>query len=515
MLMLLERGAIPQLVTLPVEAGKMGLDDYLVAHGAKRFLDEVVPSAAIDYTDARTLVELARSFAYVTSIDRFVSLDPDSPPTMMPATHLDRVSGMRQVSMRRLERVRVQGGFEMRYLPRAIGASEALLAWPASERFETVTYRPGQPRVVEEPGRGRLLNLWLGWRCEYDRPGAPRMPSEREMQKAMDEWRWALDNVFGDDADARGFIEHWLYYPMRNPGAKLTTFALVCSPEQGIGKTFIGHMVAKHVYGLVRPGPAHAWQLTEGDLHGQFNPFLQATSFVEGDDVAAHDRKSVYERVKSFVTSDTVQVNIKNVPQYMIENRANFWLTSNEHAPFYLDGRDRRAFVHTPRKAKKDPARYRALQAMFDSGVAGVAMLRHARERYAPGAFNENTEAPMTLGKRTVVAAARNAPREWIFDLIAEPDSLTRPYATPRELHALYSQEMPGGDRLSVDALGHALRDSGAQRWAHGGLVPVRGGARERVWVLGDFERWMATDRLVLEKGLETPFGRKGGGSKF
>lgn len=510
MLMLLERGAVPRLITLPADenGGKMGLDDYLVKHGADRFGEEM-ERASIDYTDARTLMDLARSYAYVMDIDRFATLDPERPLTVMTGPHLDGVSGLRQVAMRRLERVRVQGGYDMRYLPRPMSASDALRAWPASERFSSVVYRPGVARVVEEHG-ARLLNLWTGWRAD----AAPEA-SRREMDRALSEWFWALDNVFGDDAAAREFVEHWIFYPMRHPGAKLTTFALVCSPQQGIGKSFIGHMIAKHVYGLVRPGPCHAWQLTEGDLHGQFNPFIQATSFVEGDDVAAHDRKSVYERVKSFVTSDTVQINLKNVPQFMLENRANFWLTSNEHAPFYLDSRDRRAFVHTPRRAEKNPDRYRALQAMFDSGVAGRALLRYARERYDPKGFNENTEAPMTESKRTVVGAGRSAAREWAADLVAEPGSLTRPYATIKELHALLTMEVPGGERTTVDALGHALRDGGAVRWASGGLVPVRG-ERSRVWVLGDFERTLAMPRDALTYGLETTtFGRAGRASKF
>lgn len=506
---LLLRGATPSLVVLPAEGRKKtGLDDYLRSHTA----DEL-RAYALDHSqgvsDARALCEASARFVFVKDVDRFVSLDPAEEPGYMSVDHLDHVLSKKQVTLPRMEKMRVQGGgWVVRPQPAIMRLSDALLTWGGADKYACAVYRPGEPRILIERGRRRVLNLWTGWRCEYDDSTLPPAP---ELAHAMGEFSWALDNVFADDPIAREFVEHWLYYPLRHPGAKLNTFALVCSRVQGIGKSFIGHMLAKHVYGLTRPGHRHAWQLSEGDLHNPFNPYLNAVSFVEGDDIAASEKKSVYERVKSFVTSDTVQVNMKGVTQFMIENRANFWLTSNEDAPFFLADEDRRAFVHVPKRAKKDDDRYRALELLFERDVAGKALLWHARERYSERGFNPRAPAPITIGKLEVGLNGRGSLRDWAFGLIQEPESLTRPFGTPRELYALMQLELPGGERYSTDAMGHALRDAGATRWSHGAQAMVRDGPqtrRERVWVVGGDPRLV--DRKAVEGAIEKEaFARK------
>lgn len=502
---LLLKGATPSLAILPADGKKVGLDDYLVAHGAESFLNTVLPAHEFNYTDAAVLTQAAASHAYLGDLDRFASLDPDRDQTYMAPGHYDRATGMKEVSLPRLERIRVQGGgFMIRVQPKVVKLSEAMLAWGGTQRFESAVYRPGTPRVVQNEER-LLLNLWTGWRSEY--AGTDRLPAPAAREKILSKWFWALDNVFGDDPEARSFAEHWLHRPLLEPGVKLYTFALVTSREEGIGKSFIGHMLASHVYGLVRPGHRHAWQLSEGDLANAFNPYLNATSFVECDDLGSKDKRSVYERVRSFVTSDTVQVNMKGVPQFMLENRANFWVTSNDPAPFYLSDKDRRAFVHVPTKAVKDSERYHALSLEFQGGRAGPTLLWYAREKYNASGFDPKMEAPCTAGKIDVTLSGAGTLREWTMTL--EIETLTRPFATPRELHALMVAEVPGGDKYSVDALGRALRDAGAVRWREGQPANVKEGntiRRERVWVLG---AGFPVEHGGMTEALARPFGRK------
>lgn len=502
---LLLKGARPYLLTLPSAGGvKVGLDDYLLEHSAADFM-ELRLTSSLAHGDATNITQAAADYRYIIEIDRFVG---DDPHLLMPPPHLDRVLGLKQVTLPRLERVKdPNGGVMTRMMPRPVQLSEALLIWPGTEKFRSMVYHPGMPRHMKINGND-YLNLWRGWKCEY--AGTDRLPSELRRAEIMKEWHWSLDNIFGDDPVAREFAEHWLLYPLQNPGAKMNTFAMICSREEGIGKSFIGHMLAKHLYGLTRPGARHAWQLTEGDLHGQFNPFMFATSFVEGDDIAAHDKKSVYERLKSFVTSDTIQVNIKNAPQFMMDNHCNFWLTSNDAAPFYLNEASRRAFVHIPRRARKNPERYHSLQLMFDSGEAGPTLLHYAREVYVAGKFNPVHDAPLTMGKKELSMNARTGAKEWIHDLVAHSDLLTRQVATAREIHALMELEQVQG-KFSVDALGHHLRDAGAVRWGDGyqfTVLNADGSARrERAWIIGNVDQLNSLPREEVSNMLTQPFG--------
>lgn len=500
---LLLKGSRPFLVTLPSSGEKVGLDDYFLKHGKIEF-ELLVAEQQIKHDDAVLLTRAACQYQYVQDIDRFVGEDPHQ---LYQTQHLDRVLGMKQVAMLRMEKGKDPNGRPTtKWIPKPLPLAEALIIWPGTETFKSMTYAPGQERTIWTNDRP-YLNLWSGWKCEYKKE---ELPSEARRAIILREWMWAMDNVFADDAVAREFAEHWLMYPLKYPGAKLNTFALVCSREEGIGKSFLGHMLAKHVYGLTKPGPRHAWQLAEGDLAGQFNPYMFATSFVEGDDIASHDKKSVYERVKSFVTSDTIQINTKNNPQFMMENRCNFWLTSNDAAPFYLNEASRRAFIHIPRRAKKDRERYVALMHMFESGEAGPTLLHYAREKYNEGSFIPSLDAPLTEGKKEIALNSRTGSKEWVYDLIQHSDMLTRPVATAREIMALIEQENVQG-KVTSESIGHHLRDAGAIRWRNGMQINIMHSdgtvRRERIWVLGDFAEVDAMTREKLEEMFKLQFG--------
>lgn len=502
---LLLKGARACLVTLPYNGKKVGLDDWLLEHGPEDFW-VLATTEGLKHDDAIELSKAAEQYRYIVELDRFV--DEDSLLILQPQ-HLNRVLGLKQVTMPRLTLGKESDGSPVtRMIPKPVDIADALVIWPGAEKFGSMVYRPGQGRIILEHGKPHL-NLWAGWRAEYE--GLDTLPSSSRREQILKEWFWAIDNVFSDDPVAREYVEHWLFYPMKYAGTKINTFSLICSRQEGIGKSFIGHMIAKHIYGLTKPGAHHAWQLAEGDLAGSFNPFMFATSFVEGDDIAASDKVSAYKRIQSFTTADTVNINIKNLSQFMMNNCANFWLTSNDAAPFYLHEMSRRAFVHIPQTAKKNPERYHALQQMFDSGEAGPTLLWYARNKYDEQNFSPVADAPMTQGKKEIALNSRSGLKEWVFDLIANARFLTRPFATTREISALLDQDGKVSIKSS-DSLGHFLRDAGATRWGNGAQISIAGmdGSvhRERVWIFDEHEKYEHAKSSEIETELkEVPFG--------
>ena len=503
---LLARGAVPMLATLPAEedGSKVGLDDFLVKHGAERFSDEVLPTA-LGHNSAKVLCDLAADYCYIESMDKFMGSDPD---VAMSAAHFDRVAKMRKVSLLALERHRVEGGYITKMTPQVMSPSEALVTWSGARRYTNVIYAPGSPSVVLRGGES-YANLWGGWRSEYTKD---TLPSEAQRNKVMSEWFWAMDNVFGEDPTAREFAEHWFFYPIQNPGAKLFTCMIVCSLLQGVGKSFLGEMLAKHVYGAVKPGPTHAWVLTEGDLNTPFNSYMHARSFVMGDDIASHDRKAVYEKVKSYVTSPIVQINTKNVPQYMSDNCTNFYLTGNELAMFYLQDNDRRSMVHIIRRPTKAVERYTELRKLFDAGIGGPTLLWYAREKYDAKAFNPNAAAPVTASKREVIGYSKQGVAEWVADLVSDLEGVSRPFATSEEVLALLELAAPhlAQQRGTVDRIGAFLRENGAQQWKGGKQVRILVNGmhkRSRVWVLGKFNEVGEMGENHIKTAIEdTPF---------
>ena len=494
------QGAVPQLVILPPreDGVKVALDDYLMQNSVDDLLDVVIPQNAVQHAAAVLLTKHSQRYVYLKSIGKFLPIDYTEGSSDNPISRdrLDEILGMRRVSMPVLQSVRVPGGggTVVRPVQTPTPVASALLMFGGLTKARGITYSPGQPKLVHLPRGGYNYNIWEGWRAEYEN-GRNELPPEKERNKVMALWNWALDNLFGDDGTTRNFVENWIFYPIKYPGTKLNTLVLLISPQQGIGKTFIADMLATYVYGLLgSDGPRHAAKLVEGALDEAFNSFLYGSSFVLGDDIATQHRSGVYKRLMSYVTSETVQINIKNVPQFAIENKANFWLTSNEASPFTLSDQDRRAVVHQPRRAKKDPNRYNELKRLFVAGIGGPTLLWYAREQYAEGTFNPLFEAPYSVSKQEMTMNAKGALRDWLEGLIAcaVAGELSRPIATAREVMALMElDDSRLAQKVNDRWIGQVLADCGAFYHAGGRQAAIKDNIsgvvrRERVWILGD-----------------------------
>lgn len=502
---LFARGAIPWLVVLPHQGAKTGLDDWLLTGKTAVDLAELVALRGTQLDDSRDLLKAAREWCYVGNLDAFAELEAgpqQSQRRLVKAANFDAITGLVQVTMRRKWRARVQGVIETRYEPTVLKLSEAALLWPGFAKLSGVTYRPGEGSVVD----GRL-NLWIGWRAEYEGPRARLpLPSPAERNHVVSEWQRAMDSVFGNDPEARAFAEFWLHYPVRHPGAKLFTNMHVWSPDGGIGKTFLGEMLLRHVYGFGSDGgPQHGYWLNVGDLDSAFTPYLDGVSFVLGDEIVAHNnRRDTYERIKTLVTADNVIVNQKFMKAYALENHINLYTTSNGLA-FYLDEGDRRTFAHRP-DSRAGFTRWTELSRLFKQGIGGPSLLWWARERANLGAWKPEDAAPMTQTKRDFINDSMTVEEAWLRELrmAAEDGQLSRTVASTRELTQLY--ELEEGVRPFANAFGALLSKVGARRFPHHMLVD---GDRLRVWMLADFGRWLAGGAAGARQALATPLKRK------
>jgi hypothetical protein len=503
------RGAIPELAVLPpnAEGHKVALDDYLMSHTVEEFYS-LVEHHAVPHATSLKLTQYAQRYVFINSLGRFMPTTRESGSVDNPITkeRLGEMLGLELLGMPVLQQQRMPQGQPpvLRPLQAPTPVQNALLMFGGLTKCRSITYAPGKSKLVETDN-GVNYNLWEGWCCEYE-DDTNRVPQKERRVEILDLWDWALDNLFGDEPVAREFIDHWIFYPIKYPGTKLNTLVLLTSIRQGIGKTFVGDMLGKYVYGFKgSAGPNHASKIVEGRLEESFNGYMYAKSFVLGDDIASQHKNGVYKRMMSYVTSEEIEINMKNVPQFTIENCVNFWLTSNDPAPFFLTDNDRRALVHIPRKAVKDEKKYARLKAFFESGEAGPTLLHYAREGYFEGKFNPNGEAPWTAAKNEVVVNSKSQLRDWIEGLVAAAmaGELSRPVATTREIMALLEfDDSRLSEKANDRAVGLMLSESGAIYYGGGEQLNIKNKdgtkRRERVWVLGDPMEVMSMPKEVV-----------------
>jgi len=210
----------------------------------------------------------------------------------------------------------------------------------------------------------------------------------------------------------------WLALPLQRPGTKMRSAAVYHGP-QGAGKNlFFEIMVA--IY-----GPC-GLVVGQDQLEDKFNDWASQKCFLIGDEVVA--KAELYHqknKLKSFITGETIQINTKMLPLRTERNHVNVVFLSNELQPLALEEGDRRYFViYTPSRRQDDLYR-RVAECLRDGGrEAFMALLLE----YPLGDFDEFSIPPMTRAKKDLInLGLRPAERfllEWIGGYLPLPLSV-------------------------------------------------------------------------------------------
>lgn len=232
-------------------------------------------------------------------------------------------------------------------------------------------------------------NLWGGW------PTTPK-------SGCCDELIELLRYLCSEEDDPNGifmWVLKWLAYPIQHPGAKMKT-ALVFHGPQGAGKNMFFEAV-KAIYGR------YGLVVDQDAIEDKFNSIFSARLFLIADEVVA--RQELYHtknKLKGFITGDTIRINPKNLAAREERNHLNMVFLSNESQPLILEEDDRRyAVIWTPEKLPPDM--YAKIKREIDNG--GVAALHDFLLMLPLGDFAPHTLPPMTKAKRELVDMSMNS----------------------------------------------------------------------------------------------------------
>lgn len=232
----------------------------------------------------------------------------------------------------------------------------------------------------------------------------------------------------------------WLALPLQRPGTKMRS-ALVFHGPQGAGKNLFFEIVAK-IYGR------YALVVGQEQLEDKFNDWASQKLFLIGDEVVA--RQELYHqknKLKAFITGETIQINTKMMPLRTEANHVNVVFLSNEHQPLALEDGDRRYFVvYTPPRRHDDL--YKRVADCLDNGGAEAFYLYLLG--YNIKGFSEFDIPPMTKAKRDLIELglkpAERFIREWLggyLPLPLQPCSAGQLYKAFRRWCALTGERFP------------------------------------------------------------------------
>lgn len=450
---LAERGADVRMLTLDHgrNALRVGLDDFLVAHGAAALRKAVEAAPSLDPSQEK-LADYRRRFVLVRTLS--CAWDRETEALYTRSRLKDSFPEDRIVTLGPTGR------------PNHRTKAEAWWDDPRKVAVDARVLRPGEPEVTADGH----LNLFKGW-------GAP--PREGDTRV----WEELLSIVFQGDAKAIAWFERWLAYPLQHPGAKLHQAVFVYG-GQGVGKSSIGRVMLD-IY-----GPSGR-SVQDRELFAGFNGWIAQTLFAMGDDLCFEEKRKSRSVIKMLVDSETLEVNEKYIPSYSVENRCNFYLTANSPGALPLDpsGLNRRFLVvEGPQERTREKRWYTQV---FDRWrkEGGAAFVHHRLRRMNLGGFHPQQDAPGTEAKSLVVETSRSGVEAWVAtDLL---DACPYQLAAARELHALY-KAVTGDARTGIGAFTAALRSTATPLGLH-----RLGQSEVSLFALRERERWKAASRVA------------------
>lgn len=312
--------------------------------------------------------------------------------------------------------------------------SDLVRMWKTNERRRTVRL----PDVVFDPTEqcgDHCVNLFGGMAME---------PKQGPVEPILDLVRFLVSRTSDDEVE-RDEIMHWLMcwiaYPLQHLGTKLRT-AVIMHGDEGAGKNFLFDLVVD-IYGQ------YGVLVGQDELEDKFNDWRSGKMMVIGDEVSSraelvHNKN----RLKSLITSTSVQINPKNLPRRTESNHINIVFLSNELQPLALDNSDRRYLVvYTPRAREFEY--YRKLKAWRDN--AGAAHFYHFLLHYDCSGFDPFAPPPFTQAKADLIDINRKSPErfwaEWqqgLLDLPYRSCSVDQAY----QAYLKYAQRI--GDRFPL-----------------------------------------------------------------
>jgi len=248
--------------------------------------------------------------------------------------------------------------------------------------------------------------------------GIPSTPKKGDIGAIME----LLRHLCGDSAETDEEVEavvqwclKWLALPLQKLGIKMRS-ALVFHGPQGAGKNLFFEIVAS-IYGR------YALVVGQDQLEDKFNDWASQKLFLIGDEVVA--RQELYHnknKLKAFITGETIQINTKMMPLRTEANHVNVVFLSNEHQPLALEVGDRRYFVvYTPPRRVDDL--YLRVAKCLTSG--GSQAFHEHLLNLDLGGFSEFDIPPMTAAKRDLIdlglKPAERFVREWLRGYLPLP----------------------------------------------------------------------------------------------
>ena len=213
-------------------------------------------------------------------------------------------------------------------------AAAEWIKWDVRRTANNICYAPGKELWPPTEGGSHSdvdINVWEGWGIE-----PAKKATDKDVKPFLDLLTWLFT---GAEPESMQWFIDWCAYPIQHPGTKQMSAAVIHGIVHGTGKSLVGVTLGR-IYGK------NYAEIGQTDLQATFNEWAEMKQFVMGDDVTGPDKRKDADYIKKLITQETVRINVKYVPTYVVKDCINYYFTSNSPNAFFLEDTDRRFFIH-------------------------------------------------------------------------------------------------------------------------------------------------------------------------
>ena len=494
---LLTAGAEVRVVRLPnnEDGTKVGLDDYVQMYGIdslQELCGEVEP-----FSDSMALHSMNTEVAYVK--------DPGLVYVLATGQLVspNDFKGHRFSDRRYTRAIVSTTGTRME--ERSTAAD--WLNWPHRTAVEKLEFEPGQESIT----RHGAFNLWRGWKYS---------PKKGDIAP----WHTLMNHLFFGQPKNRQWVEQWCAYPFQFPGTKQRSAVALWGRETGTGKSLIGYTLGDlYGEGFAEIGDK---QLESSD----FNSWARNVQFVMADDITGSNSRQLANALKTMITREKVEINLKHIQAYFTRDCINYYFTSNSPDAFLLDEKDRRFFIHEVIGLPLEDGFYEVFDKWRKSEAGRRALMHYLMHEVDCTGFSPTARPPMTDAKRDMISLTRTDLEGWLISIREDPEALCRKFGgsdlfTVNELMLAYDPH--GIHKVTASTFARKLKEVGIARAdpidrerSSGGSPQVRVAPNDelvRLYAFRNVRKWTNSTASALVTHYEVcrKLERKVGKSKF
>jgi hypothetical protein len=201
-------------------------------------------------------------------------------------------------------------------------------------------------------------------------------------------------------------LMNWLTVTYSKPAYRIS-WAPVFVSQPGAGKGMLYTIMRKLM------GTCNSRLVSADRLDNQFNSFLYQSTLVAIDEMTPSSR-SAYNKLKTYVTEEFAEINMKNAPEVSKEIFPSILIFTNDTDAIPIEDGDRRFWVHSI-EGRKHQTFYDKLADWMDDEANISHLMAYFNEREVHGNWHKQ-HPPMTIAKQNMLENNRSELEKSFYD---------------------------------------------------------------------------------------------------